>query len=217
LFLVRGVCVTDHVRADLNWEDAAARSGRWWIARAKDVSSGVVRDFFIAEDDMTDSLIGLLRYPPQSHYTVLAATFLEGFESRAAASAALKSDMAAVLSGAETAEAGRVRRALGIWRLRRAVTIGRKNLPFLLLGVLAGALLGVLIALFATSTGFVGWPMVAVGVVLGAATGPLLKLLVEHYRAKAVAGPWGRFAIIALGAIAGAGITAGGALLVFWH
>lgn len=207
----------DRADIDLRWEDAEPGAGRWWLSRAKDTSTGAARDVFIAEDDMTDSVIGLLRHPPQSHYTVLAAAFLDRFDSRAAAAAALKGDVAAALSGASTPDAGRVRRALRAWRVIRALTIGRKNLPFLILGLCAGALLGLAVALFAMSTGFVGWPMVAAGIVLGAATGPLLRMIVEHYRAKAVAGPWGRFALIMLGAIVGAGLTAGGALLLFWH
>jgi hypothetical protein len=179
------------------------------------VSAAGARDFFIAEDNMTDALIGLLRVPPQSHYTVLAAAFLDRFESRAAAAAALKEDVAAALT--QTDQAGAVRRALLRWRVVRIATVLRMNFPFLLLGLCAGALLGLAVALFAVWTGFVGWPIVAVGVVLGASAGFLLKMAVEAYRAKAAAGPWGRFAIIMLGAIVGAGVTAAGALLLFWQ
>jgi hypothetical protein len=199
----------------LKWEDADPAAGRWWFARARDVSAAGARDFFIAEDNMTDALIGLLRVPPQSHYTVLAAAFLDRFESRAAAAAALKEDVAAALT--QTDQAGAVRRALLRWRVVRIATVLRMNFPFLLLGLCAGALLGLAVALFAVWTGFVGWPIVAVGVVLGASAGFLLKMAVEAYRAKAVAGPWGRFAIIMLGAIVGAGVTAAGALLLFWQ
>ncbi|MGE3334261.1 MAG: hypothetical protein AB7I36_11505 [Rhodospirillaceae bacterium] len=199
----------------LEWEDSDPASGRWWISRARDVSEGAARDFFIAEDDMTDALLGLLRVPPQSHYTVLAAAFLDRFESRGAAAAALKDDVANALSQGEKAHG--VASALRKWRIIRIATIARKNLPFVLLGLAAGALLGLAVALFAVWTGFVGWPIVAAGVALGAATGFLMKLAVEAYRAKAVAGPWGRFAIIMLSAIAGAGLTVGGALVLFWH
>lgn len=199
----------------LEWEDSDPASGRWWISRARDVTEGAARDFFVAEDDMTDALLGLLRVPPQSHYTVLAAAFLDRFESRAAAAAAVKADIASALS--QGAEARGVASTLRTWRLIRVATITRKNLPFVLLGLAAGALLGLAVALFAVWTGFVGWPIVAAGVALGAATGVLMKLAVEAYRAKAVAGPWGRFAIIMLSAIAGAGLTVGGALVLFWH
>lgn len=199
----------------LDWEDSDPASGRWWVSRARDVTDGAARDFFIAEDDMTDALLGLLRVPPQSHYTVLAAAFLDRFESRAAAAAAVKDDIASALSQGEKARA--VTSGLRAWRLVRIATIARKNLPFVLLGLAAGALLGLAVALFAVWTGFVGWPIVAAGIALGAATGFLMKLAVEAYRAKAVAGPWGRFAIIMLSAIAGAGLTVGGALVVFWH
>lgn len=199
----------------LEWEDSDPASGRWWISRARDVTEGAARDFFIAEDDMTDALLGLLRVPPQSHYTVLAAAFLDRFESRAAAAAALKDDVANALS--HNAKAKAVASALRIWRVIRVATIARKNLPFVLLGLAAGALLGLAVALFAVWTGFVGWPIVAAGIALGAAAGFLMKLAVEAYRAKAVAGPWGRFAIIMLSAIAGAGLTVGGALVLFWH
>jgi hypothetical protein len=199
----------------LDWEDSDPASGRWWIARARDVTEGAARDFFVAEDDMTDALLGLLRIPPQSHYTVLSAAFLDRFESRAAAAAAVKRDIANVLSHGDKAEG--VAGALRTWRFIRIATIVRKNFPFVLLGLAAGALLGLAVALFAVWTGFVGWPIVAAGIALGAATGFLMKLAVEAYRAKAVAGPWGRFAIIMLSAIAGAGLTVAGALVLFWH
>lgn len=204
-----------HITEALHWDDTDPATGRWWLSRARDASVGSSRDFFIAQDDMTDSLIGLLRVPPESHYTVLAAAFLDKFESRAAAAAAVKHDIAAVLARGETAN--EVFRGLRYWRFIRVVTVARKNLPFVLLGLGAGALLGLVVALFAVWTGFVGWPIVAAGVALGAAAGVLLKIAVEAYRAKAVAGPWGRFAIIMLGAIVGAGATAAGTLVLFWH
>lgn len=201
----------------VQWEDPPLGAGRWWLARARVSYDGIVRDLFIAQDDMTDSIVGLLRFPPQARYSVLAAVFLEAFESRAAASDALKSDLAMVALRAGAPETGRVRKDLLRWRLMRAGAIGRRNLPFLLLGLVAGVLLGLAVSAFAVSTGFVGWPMVAVGVVLGAATGPLLKLLVDHFRFGAAAGPWGRFAIIMLGAAIGASATAATALFHFWN
>ncbi|MGE4061959.1 MAG: hypothetical protein AB7E79_01195 [Rhodospirillaceae bacterium] len=199
----------------LTWEDADPADGRWWLARAREVTSAGVRDFFIAEDDMTEALLGLLRVPPQSHYTVLAAAFLDRFESRAAAAASLKQDVSAALT--QTDKAAAVRRALLYWRTVRVATILRQNLPFILLGLCGGMVLGLSVALFAVWTEFVGWPMVAAGVVLGAAAGVLLKMAVENYRAKAVAGPWGRFAVAMLGVIVGAGVTAVGALFRFWQ
>lgn len=199
----------------LDWEDADPAAGRWWLARARESTAAGVRDFFIAEDDMTAALIGLFRVPPQSHYTVLAAAFLDRFESRAAAAASLKVDVAAALTQTDAAAA--VRRALLAWRLVRIGNILRMNFPFMLLGLCAGALLGLAVALFAVWSGLVGWPMVAAGIGLGASAGFLVKMAVEAYRANAVAGPWGRFAMIMLGAVVGAGATAAGALLMFWH
>jgi hypothetical protein len=204
-----------HIAEALHWDDADPATGRWWLSRARDAGAGASRDFFIAEDDMTDALLGLLRVPPESHYTVLAAAFLDKFESRAAAAAAVKDDIAAVLAHSEKAKD--VFRALRRWRFIRVLTVARKNFPFALLGLVAGALLGLAVALFAVWTGFVGWPIVAAGVALGAAAGVLLKIAVEAHRAKAVAGPWGRFAIIMLGAVVGAGATAAGTLVLFWH
>jgi len=210
----------DSCNQTLQWEDADPGAGRWWIARARHIDADGARDFFIAEDDMTDALIGLVRVPPQSRYTVLAAAFLDRFESRAAAADALKDDIGAAMAPGEKApgdKAKDVAVALRRWRLIRIATVARKNLPFFLLGMGAGALLGLAVALFAVWTEFVGWPFVVAGVALGAAAGFFLKMMVEAYRAKAVAGPWGRFAIIMLGAIAGAGMTAAGALMRFWH
>ncbi len=169
----------------------------------------------MAEDDMTDALIGLMRVPPQSHYTVLAARFLDKFESRAAAAHALKQDVAVALMGG--APALPVADALRRWRFVRTMTIARKNFPFLLLGLAGGAALGLAVAMFAVWTGFVGWPFVVGGIVMGGAAGYLMKTIVEAFRAQAVAGPWGRFAIIMLGVIFGAGATAAGTLLNFWH
>jgi len=204
----------------LAWEDADPTAGRWWISRARDTRTGAPRDVFIAEDDMTDALIGLLRIPPESNYTVIAATFLDRFESRAAAAAVLKGDVLSALPGIGDGRSGRsaeVRRSLRRWRTVRLGTIARKNLPFLLLGAAAGALLGLAVALFATWTGLVGWPIVAAGIALGAAAGYFLKAAVEVTRATAAAGPWGRFATIMLGASLGAGVTVAGALTAFWH
>jgi hypothetical protein len=204
----------------LAWEDADPAAGRWWISRARDTSTGAARDVFIAEDDITDALIGLLRMPPESNYTVLAATFLDRFESRAAAAAVLKDDVLSALLGLRDGQSERsaeVRRSLRRWRFIRLGTIARKNLPFLLLGAAAGALLGLAVALFAVWTGLVGWPIVAAGIALGAAAGYFLKMAVEVSRAKAVAGPWGRLAITMLGATVGAGVTVAGALMAFWH
>ena len=185
------------------------------MSRARDTSQGATRDVFIAEDDMTDALVCLLRIPPQSHYTVVAAVFLDRFESRGVAADALKEDVPHVLW--RTAESAAVHSALRRWQIIRFAAIARGNLPFLLLGLSAGVLLGIAVALFSVWTEFVGWPIVAAGIVMGAAAGFLLKMAVEAYRAKAVAGPWGRFAIIMLGAIIGAGAAAGGGLLLFWH
>ena len=199
----------------LDWEDSDPASGRWWVSRARDAGEGTSRDIFIAEDDLTDALLGLLRVPPESHYTVIASVFLDHFESRAAAATALKGDIAAALNQNERAKG--VASALRKWRLIRFATIFRKNSPYVLLGLVAGALLGLAVAMFALWTGFVGWPIVAAGVALGAATGFLMKLAVDVFRAKAIAGPWGRFTILMLSAIAGAGVTVGGALVLFWH
>lgn len=185
------------------------------MSRARDTGAEAPRDVFIAEDDMTDALIGLMRVPPQSHYTVLAAVFLERFESRAAAMDALKRDVAVALAGGPVAIP--VGDALRKWRFVRWMTIARKNFPFLLLGLVGGAALGLAVAMFAVWTGFVGWPFVVGGIVMGGAAGYLMKMFVEAYRAQAVAGPWGRFAIIMLGVILGAGATAAGTLINFWH
>lgn len=201
----------------LAWEDADPTAGRWWISRARDTSTGAPRDVFIAEDDMTDALIGLLRIPPESNYTVIAATFLDRFESRAAAAAVLKGDVLSALPGIGGRRSAEVRRSLRRWRSIRLGIIARKNLPFLFLGAAAGALLGLAVALFATWTGLVGWPIVAAGIALGAAAGYFLKAAVEVTRATAASGPWGRFATIMLGASLGAGVTVAGALTAFWH
>ena len=164
---------------------------------------------------MTDALIGLLRVPPQSRYNVLAVVFLSRFDSHAAATSALKANVVEALSPAKN-RAG-VRGALLQWRAAHAAAILRKNFPALLLGLAGGTLLGLAVAFFALWTNLVGWPIVAAGVVLGAAAGYLLKLTAEVFRGAVAPEPWVRFAVLMLGTVAGAGITAAVALLLFWH
>ncbi len=197
----------------LIWEDAEPCADRWWSARAREIGAGG-REFFIAEDDFTDSFLALMLRPGRTRFTVVAAVFLDRFESRAASAAALKAELARWLAAPQRPL---IAWPVWRWRLIRILTVIRRNALFALVGIVAGAVLGLAVALFALSSGLVGWPMVVAGVAIGALSGPLLRRLVERHRAKAVAGPWGRFAIITICAMAGAAITAGGMLYLFAH
>src|SRR5687768_17198116 len=103
----------------LAWQDADASPGRWWIARARDTSTREIRDFFIAEDDLTESFVGLMRRPSGTSYDVLAVAYLDRFESRAAALECLKQALGNAAAGPAASTSGAVWR----WRALRAVKI----------------------------------------------------------------------------------------------
>jgi len=86
---------------------------------------------------------------------------------------------------------------------------------------LIGGLLGFAVAMFAVSSGLVGWPMVLAGVFIGASAGTFLKFVADRKPSEgaspALAGSWGRFAVVTIAAMIGAGIGSGGVLMLFWN
>jgi hypothetical protein len=131
-------------------------------------------------------------------------------------------DRAARLVAAKAAAARRVADPLAevgdsvaLWRLGRFARLVLNQAPLGLTAFALGGLLGLAVGLFAVSTQMVGWPMLAAGLAIGAASGPLLKLLVDK-RLSSVLGPWGRFLVATLSAAAGALVTAGGLLTLYW-
>jgi hypothetical protein len=205
----------------LIWEDTdpAAVSGadRWWLAHSHDEGESGIRDFFIAEDDVSGFLVGIVRSRASGAYRVIAATLLSDAAYKADAVTTIKDQIAGWLfAPREVATLGFVRR----WRRRRFWVITRSNLPLAAGAFIVGGLLGLVITLFAISSGLAGWPMLVAGFLVGASAGPLLKFIADRKpksgTSVALAGSWGRFAVVTIAAIAGAGLAAGSVLTMFW-
>ncbi len=192
----------------LIWEDEEPGGRQWWLARAHDVA-GEEKEFFIAEDDLAGYLVGVVRCPPAARYRVIAAVPLPDPAARSIVIADIKTAAANWLASG-------LRGNLWRWRLTRWSKLAWSHFPTALAGFSVGGALGLLVAFFAVSSGLVGWPMLAAGLVIGAGSGPALKFLVDRRPKNAVAGPWTHFAIIALGAVMGAVLTAGGVFALFW-
>jgi len=196
----------------LIWEDADTNNERWWLARAHEATEAG-RDFFVAEDDVTDCLVGVMRPARGARFHVVAVLPLQNFAGRASAVAEIKGAVVRWLADPTDTV---VRSAVSRWRLGRAMKILRRNLPTILAGFAIGAMLGLFVALFAVSSGLVGWPMMLAGLTIGALAGPTLKFIVDRRAAQARVGFWARFAIVTVAAIAGAAVTTGSVLTLFW-
>ena len=183
----------------LIWEDDTSATPAWWSSRAGYGD----RQFFIARDPVTADLLGIIR-TPSAPYTVIAVNrCVDG------AVTALKLRVAE-LAGTELVPGPDVRG----WRARRAIKRAVGFVPLALLATLTGAMIGAAVALFAISTGLLGWPMAVVGVVFGAGTGLVLKALVERRRGPDD-GAWPRFLAATVFAALGAAVAAGGLLVLF--
>lgn len=194
--------------ADLIWEDEPTGSGAWWVSRTH---SGDLQ-LFIAPDPLTSSLLCLARSGARpDNYEILVVIGESASGGRDEAMAAAKQAMAAKIAN-PLADLGR---GVVAWRLGRLGLLTLNQLPLALTAFALGAFLGLAVGLFAVSTSLVGWPMLLVGILIGAASGPLLKLLIDR-KFKSLLGPWGRFWVATLSAAAGALITAGGLLTLFW-
>jgi hypothetical protein len=201
----------------LIWEEAepdnTAGSDRWWLARAHDEVGGGIRDFFIAEDDISGYMLGVVRPRLSGKFNVIAATPLSEAVHIGDAVGFIKEQVAAWLAAPrDAAVRGQVRR----WRRHRSWVIARDNLPLALSGLLVGALLGIVVALFSVSSGLVGWPMLITGVLIGAGAGWLLKRLAD-LRPHALPGSWGRFVLVTAAAITGTALSAGSIFTLFWN
>ncbi len=183
----------------LIWEDDTSATPAWWNSRAGFGD----RQFFIARDPVTADLLGIVR-TPIAPYTVIAVS-----RDGEGAAVALKLRVAE-FAVAELIPGPDVRG----WKTRRALKRIVGFAPLALLATLTGALIGAAVALFAISTGLLGWPMAVVGVVFGAGTGPVLKALVERKRGPDD-GAWPRFLAATVFAALGAALAAGGLLVLF--
>ena len=193
----------------LIWEDEEPGSEQWWLARAHE-GAGKKREIFIAEDDLAGYLVGVMRRPPATRYKVIAAVPLADTGDRARAIADAKTAVANWLASGPRDNIWR-------WRLARWSKLAWSQFPITLAGFAVGSALGLVVAFFAVSSGLVGWPMLAAGLVIGAGSGPALKFLVDRRPKNAATGPWARFTIITLAAVIGASLTAGGVFTLFWE
>lgn len=209
----------------LIWEDVEADShanphAPWWLSRAHEQTAGGERDFFIAEDDITGYVVGVF-LPRTSgahggNYRVITATPLGDAVNLLDAIATVKEQIAAWLAGPEDSAA---RARVARWRRRRSWVIARTNLPLALGAFIIGGLLGFAVAMFAVSSGLIGWPMILAGVFIGASAGSFLKLIADKKptgASPALAGSWGRFAVVTASAMIGAGLVSGAVLTLFW-
>ncbi|MEQ9449714.1 MAG: hypothetical protein RLN70_12555 [Rhodospirillaceae bacterium] len=195
------------------WEDEEPGSARWWLARAHDASEKR-RDFFIVEDDLAGFLVGVMRLAPSSRYRVVAAVLSEEHEDKSHALLAAKS---AVTSWLASPKASGARRNVWRWRRARWSKLIWKHLPIAFAGFAVGAVLGLLVGVFAVTSGLVGWPMLVAGLIIGAGAGPALRYLVDRHPRHAPAGPWTRLAVITAAALIGAALSAGGVFALFWE
>ncbi len=201
--------------AFLIWEDEDANSDRWWLARARESGGAGRRDFFIAEDDVTNVLVCVLLPHGARRYHVLSIVSLDEHVNVGEAVAVAKN---AVVDWLNVPHEPTMRQIVQRWRLRRGLIMIWRNGPLALAGFAVGGVLGLLVAIFAVTSSLIGWPMLVVGIVLGAAAGPLLKYLVDRRSAAAtVSGPWKRFTMVTIAAIFGAATFAGAIFTLFWN
>ena len=214
----------------LIWEDAephnhpdGSAAESWWLARAHHEASSGARDFFVAEDDISGYLLGIMLPRPTPEvkapvFRVVAATLLSDSVHLADAVGTIKDQVAGwVASPQDPATRAFVTR----WRRRRSWIIARTNAPFAVGAFLIGGLMGFAVAMFAVSSGLVGWPMVLAGIFIGASTGSFLKFIADRKppraHSPALAGSWGRFAVVTVAAMIGAGVASGSILTLFWN
>jgi xanthosine utilization system XapX-like protein len=191
----------------LIWEDELPGADRWWLARARENGPQGRTDYFIAEDDVTDSIVAVALRPKARAYHVIAAVPID--DGDAAGAVASAKSMVAQWCAAPHDTPG-----VWGWRIQRMAKIAWRNLPIAMGGLGAGALLGTAVALFAISSGVVGWPMAVMGMLIGASAGPAIKLIVDRRHST---GAWARFAVVTCAAMIGAALSAGGMLTLFWN
>jgi hypothetical protein len=195
----------------LFWEDEATGSGRWWLARAREIKPEGRIDYFIAEDDLTAALVAVALTPRARRYRVVAvASFGEDIGPLEALEA-LKAAVTTTVYG----DAGGIRWPVYRWRVRRFAALLRRDLALAVAGLAGGAVLGLAIA-FVASSRFSGGSLVLTGVVIGAMAGPGLKHLVDRNVGEAYPRPWARFAVTLVGAIIGAILAGSIAFTLQW-
>jgi hypothetical protein len=196
----------------LFWEDEAVGSGRWWLTRAREMGPEGRTDYFIAEDDLTTTLVAVALAPRARSYRVIAVAPFGAAGPRPALEA-LKAGVCVGRRGARGQARGPVRR----WRLARFASLLRRDLPLALAGLAGGAVLGLAVAFMAASSRVSGWPLIIAGLGVGAAAGPAFKFLVDRNVSQAYPRPWARFAVVTVAAVAGASLAAAVVITMRWN
>jgi hypothetical protein len=200
----------------LIWEDATAssRENLWWISRARDEDAGNARDFIVAEDQISNHIVGMMRSGRDGHYVVIAASPLSEAVHIDDVILTVKDQIAGWLAAPlDPAARGFVRR----WRRTRDWVLVRRNFPLALAAFFVGAAVGFLIATVAVSWSLVGWSVLALGLVVGASGGFVLKFIADRKKSEALLGAWQRFIVITLAATCGVVATSVAAFAVFWN
>ena len=190
------------------WEDEGPESHQWWVSRAHE-PDGQCREVYIAEDSLTGHLIGVARRPRTSRYSVFAAVLSKDASRNVDAIHDVKAFASEWLTSGS-------QKNVWHWRISRWSKLLSAHFPIAFAGFGVGGVLGLLVAFFGVSSGLVGWPMLAAGLLIGAGAGPVLKFLVDRRPHKTVTGPWVRFTVITLAAVMGAATMAGGFFALFW-
>lgn len=202
----------DQSQPTLFWEDEAAGSGRWWLARAREIVPAGRIDYFIAEDDLTTAFVAVALRPGARNYTVIGvAPFGKGTSGSAVMAA-----KGAVAAWRTRASGGYARWPVYRWRFARFARLIERDLPLALGGFVAGVVLGLVMAFVASSSQLGGAALVIAGAVLGAAAGPALKMLVNRDFEAPHPRPWARFAVLTVAAVAGAFAAAAVTLTIYW-
>lgn len=202
----------DQSQPPLFWEDEAAGSGRWWLARAREIVPDGRIDYFIAEDDLTAAFVAVALLPGARGYTVIGvAPFGAGTSG-----SAVMAVKAAVTAWRGRATGSYRRWPVYRWRFARFARLIERDLPLALAGFVAGAMLGLVMAFIASSSQLGGGSLVVAGAVLGACAGPALKVLVNRDFETPHPRPWARFAVLTVSAIAGAIAAAAVTLTIYW-
>ncbi len=200
---------------DVNPDQEATQT--WWLSRASDEAG--MGEFFVVEDQLSGYLVGVVRAQPGNKFEMIAALRLDQAPpGRAATLAGVK---ALVDGWRAIPRTTALRQGVSRWRRRRSGVIARANLPLAAGAFLTGGMLGFAVAMFAVSSGAVGPPILLVGVLIGAVTGSFLKFIADRKPAPgnslALAGSWGRFAVVSVAALIGAGLASAGVLTVLWR
>ena len=198
----------------LFWEDESAGSGRWWLARAREIVPAGRIDYFIAEDDLTAVFIAVALLPGARNYTVIGvAPFGAGTSGSAimAAKAAV-----AAWRGRGYRRPLKARWPVVRWRAARTGRLIERDLPLALGGFVAGVVLGLVMAFIASSSQLGGASLTVAGAVLGACAGPALKVLANRDFETPHPRPWARFAVLTLMAVLGAMAAAAVTLTIYW-